>query len=120
MHKIAEGRRVDPAVEIWLEQEDDGSVRAEIEQLKNDANLFEELAEVHREQVKPGKSMLDAPTPQGYEVLREIDRGAQGAVFLARQIAAKRDVALKVMLQGSFANDRQKMRFERKSNWSLL
>ena len=113
MHKIAEGRRVDPAVEIWLEQEDDGSVRAEIEQLKNDANLFEELAEVHREQVKPGKSMLDAPTPQGYEVLREIDRGAQGAVFLARQIAAKRDVALKVMLQGSFANDRQKMRFER-------
>lgn len=113
MHKIAEGRRVDPAVERWLEEEDDGSVRDEIEQLRNDAGLFDELAVVHREQVKSGKSMLDAPTPQGYEVIREIDRGAQGAVFLARQIAAKRDVALKVLLQGSFANERQRMRFER-------
>ncbi len=113
MHKIAEGRRVDPAVERWLEEEDDGSVQQEIDQIRKDADLFEELAAVHQEQVKPGKSMLDAPTPQGYEIIREIDRGAQGAVFLARQVAAKRNVALKVMLQGSFANERQKMRFER-------
>ena len=53
------------------------------------------------------------PTPPGYEILREIDRGAQGAVFLATQVAAKRQVALKVLLQGSFATDRQRMRFER-------
>ncbi|MCH2133017.1 MAG: protein kinase [Phycisphaerales bacterium] len=113
MHRIADGRRVDPAVERWLKEEDDGSVKAEIDRIKSDAGLLAELAAVHKERVTPGKSMLDAPTPDGYEILREIDRGAQGAVYLARQVAAKRDVALKVLLQGSFATERQQMRFER-------
>ncbi|MBG85104.1 MAG: hypothetical protein CMJ40_11245 [Phycisphaerae bacterium] len=113
MHHIAEGRTVDPAVLKWLEEEDDGGVRAEIEQLKADDDLLGELAAVHREKVPAGSSMLDAPTPPGYDIIREIDRGAQGAVFLATQVAAKRQVALKVLLQGSFATDRQRMRFER-------
>ena len=113
MQKLAEGRQVDPAVEKWLREEDDGSIQAEINQLRSDAGFLDELAAVHKEQYTSGKSMLDAPAPDGYEVLREIDRGAQGAVYLARQIAAKRDVALKVLLQGSFATERQQMRFER-------
>lgn len=113
MHRMAEGRTVDQAVQRWLDDVDDGSVRAEIEQLRADNDLLGELAAVHREDVPAGSSMLEAPTPPGYEVIREIDRGAQGAVFLATQIAAKRQVALKVLLQGSFATDRQRMRFER-------
>ena len=113
MHRMAEGRTVDQAVQRWLDDVDDGSVRAEIEQLRADNDLLGELAAVHREDVPAGSSMLEAPTPPGYEIIREIDRGAQGAVFLATQIAAKRQVALKVLLQGSFATDRQRMRFER-------
>ncbi len=113
MHHIAEGRSPDAAVLKWLEKKDDGTVQGEIDQLKVDNDLLGELAAVHREKVPEGASMLDAPTPPGYDIIREIDRGAQGAVFLATQVAAKRQIALKVLLQGSFATDRQRMRFER-------
>ena len=113
MHRMAEGLEIDAAALRWLAEEDDGSVQAEIDQLKQDNDLLGEFAAVHRQQVPEGRSMLDAPTPQGYEIIREIDRGAQGAVFLANQIKAKRQVALKVLLQGSFATERQQMRFER-------
>ena len=81
MHRMAEGRTVDQAVQRWLDEVDDGSVRAEIEQLRADNDLLGELAAVHREDVPAGSSMLEAPTPPGYEIIREIDRGAQGAVF---------------------------------------
>ena len=48
-----------------------------------------------------------------YKVLSEIHRGGQGVVFKALQKSTNRTVALKFMLQGSFATSRQRYRFER-------
>lgn len=50
---------------------------------------------------------------QGYEIRREIHRGGQGIVYQARQLATRRDVAIKVMKQGPFATLADRGRFER-------
>jgi serine/threonine protein kinase len=49
----------------------------------------------------------------GYEVLREIHRGGQGVVYQAVQKATGRKVAIKVMKEGPFADQRDIARFER-------
>jgi len=49
----------------------------------------------------------------GYRIIRELSRGSQGVVYEAVQERARRTVALKVLLQGAFATDRQRARFDR-------
>ena len=56
--------------------------------------------------------ILEQPI-EGYTVLRELHRGGQGVVFLARQISTNRTVAIKMLLQGRFATSSQRMRFDR-------
>ncbi len=56
--------------------------------------------------------ILDQPI-DGYNVIRELHRGGQGVVFLARQISTNRTVAIKMLLQGRFATSSQRMRFDR-------
>ncbi len=51
--------------------------------------------------------------PSGYQIIEEVHRGAQGVVYRARQRGAKREVALKLLLAGSLATRKQRMRFER-------
>lgn len=48
-----------------------------------------------------------------YDVIERVDSGGQGAVYLARQKGAERIVALKVLLGGPLATERQRFRFER-------
>ncbi len=58
----------------------------------------------------------DLPAPgtfPGYELIREIHRGGQGAVFLAVQLATKRRVAIKLMHGGPFRGSSGRARFER-------
>ncbi len=59
------------------------------------------------------RAPLPADSIPGYEILREIHRGGQGAVYLAIQTATKRKVAIKVMHEGPFAGRRDRARFER-------
>lgn len=49
----------------------------------------------------------------GYELISEIHRGGQGVVYRARQLGTKRLVALKVLLEGPFAGETARRRFER-------
>src|SRR5262249_35103667 len=48
-----------------------------------------------------------------YTIARELHRGGQGVVYLARQKHPSRDVALKVLREGPFAGASEQARFER-------
>src|SRR5262249_14485368 len=54
-----------------------------------------------------------APAIEGYEIMTEMSRGGQGIVFKARQRATRRTVALKMLIRGPVATQRQRYRFER-------
>lgn len=49
----------------------------------------------------------------GYTILRELHRGGQGLVFLARQESTQRLTAIKVMHEGPFASLADRARFDR-------
>jgi len=54
-----------------------------------------------------------AHTIPGYQILREIHRGAQGVVYQAIQRATQRKVAIKILSSGAYASARAKARFRR-------
>ncbi len=60
---------------------------------------------------EPGK--VPAGSIPGYEIIREIHRGGQGVVYEALQLSTGRNVAVKVLLDGPFAGQRSRWRFER-------
>jgi len=56
---------------------------------------------------------LEGARIAGYQLLEELHRGGQGVVYKAIQLGTKRCVALKVMLEGPFASEATRRRFER-------
>ncbi len=65
-----------------------------------------------------GRSSTDSATNstdliRGYRLGEELHRGGQGAVFVAEQLSTRRACAVKMLLGGKFASERQRMRFER-------
>ena len=55
----------------------------------------------------------DSDPIRGYRLGEELHRGGQGAVFVAEQRSTRRACAVKMLLGGKFASDRQRVRFER-------
>ena len=89
---------------------DCGTCRTRLETARAELALIDEL--------RAGRASLRAPPPDawqvaGFEIQGEIRRGGQGIVYRALQIAAKRPVALKVLLAGGEASARERWRFER-------
>lgn len=61
----------------------------------------------------PRMAISERPAIEGYELITEIHRGGQGVVFRAFQRSTKREVALKVLLEGAYASETARRRFER-------
>ena len=89
----------------------------------NDEQLFENLKEiigvppVYAESqpivLEQDSCSADPISIDGYTFVREIYRGGQGIVFQAIQIATKRSVAIKLLVDGRYATDEKRIRFER-------
>ena len=64
---------------------------------------------------RSGPVVRGAPGGQipGYQIHNELHRGGQGVVYLATHEGTRRQVAIKVMLNGGFASPHDKVRFER-------
>jgi formylglycine-generating enzyme required for sulfatase activity/tRNA A-37 threonylcarbamoyl transferase component Bud32 len=52
---------------------------------------------------------------EGYDVQREISRGGQSIVYLARRSGSQEQVAIKTLLDGTLADDAARARFEREA-----
>ena len=53
------------------------------------------------------------PSIPNYQLGQELHRGGQGVVYRALQLSTKRTVAIKLILKGAFATQRERFRFER-------
>src|SRR6516162_990174 len=49
--------------------------------------------------------------PPGFELLDEVGHGGMGVIYRARDLKLNREVALKLMLAGQFAGEREVKRF---------
>lgn len=110
---------------------DDVELRTEVESLlehdRSAGDKFMRVPEMHP-QPRPGKALDTTQlTPQasgpttapaspnisGYEITQELGRGGQGVVYRATQKTTKREVAVKVLIQGPYASKAAQKRFGR-------
>ena len=115
LEAIAAGGTMDGDVLDYLMHHDaDGAVQQELDQIKSEIGFLNEFVEANQDELQAAAPITEPQSaPEGYEIVRELDRGAQGVVYLGRQLRTKRAVALKMILQSAFATDRQRVRFER-------
>jgi len=57
--------------------------------------------------------LAETPLIDGYKIHEKIHHGGQGIVFRATQLGTKRVVALKILLEGQYASQNARQRFER-------
>lgn len=126
-------QRIGDVVQEWINARTRGGADDITVVQQRHADLMPELGERFRrlkaiENAAQIANRLPAPPPdadshcdveflrtnlEGYDILERIDYGGQGAVYRAEQIATKRTVALKVLIDGPLASPRQHQRFAR-------
>ncbi|MCA9056841.1 MAG: serine/threonine protein kinase [Planctomycetaceae bacterium] len=91
-------------------------IQAEVESL---LESFDGGAEELAPSTFPTRSLMDSQTKlapdvfPGYQLLSEIRRGGQGVVYHAIQLSTKREVALKLLIEGLHGSEDGRRRFER-------
>lgn len=94
-----------------------GVCRERVDEVRENQAFLEHAREELRGAIEGGADERGAAraavTIAGFELLEEISRGGQGVVYRAVQVATRRAAAVKVLLAGSFATERQRQRFER-------
>lgn len=89
------------------------SCRTRLEQVRDSNALIVQLrAAAIRPPAAPPGRLEPGPIP-GYEIVGEVYRGGQGVVYEALQVSTRRRVALKMLLSGTAATEREIGRFER-------
>ncbi len=107
-----------PDMKMLAHLESCPTCQAASEQILQNNTLMKQLGRLDRSLLSQALS-ISPPSASasvsidGYEILGELHRGGQGVIFRAVQLGAKRTVALKMLLHGSFATSRQLQRFER-------
>jgi serine/threonine-protein kinase len=105
-----------PALDEYLQRFPDCA-----EQLQLQVKLHQALESGKMAPTVPVAASPDqGPAVAGYEILRELDRGGMGVVYLARQKGLNRLVALKMALGGGAANAEQLARFRAEAETAAL
>lgn len=78
-----------------------------------DKALLSEAAGAAPRRMRTPEAAPDDSPIAGYRLGEELHRGGQGSVFVAEQLATRRRCAVKTLLGGRFAGDRDRVRFER-------
>ena len=74
---------------------------------------FHDLSGLADELKRSTRHWAEVPQIAGYDRIVEISRGGQGVVYRARQQSTNRPVAVKILLEGVFASESNRLRFER-------
>ncbi len=101
----------DPSVAAHLLRCD--TCRALVEEIRANERFLADAAPAIVEGLTASAMELSRFSVDGFEIIAEISRGGQGVVCRAVQKATKRPAAIKMLLAGSLASDRQRARFDR-------
>ena len=87
---------------------------AAVDKFDSDNAFLGEIAEAASVLRPVAQPEVDDGSPiRGYRLGKELHRGGQGAVYEAEQVATRRACAVKMLLGGRFASEKQRVRFER-------
>src|SRR5258708_6239574 len=81
--------------------------------MTNGSSWFQDPAILTAEVKRAHTPRVGIPVIRGYDELREIARGGQGIVYRGVQRSTRRQVGIKVLVDGALASGAARRRFER-------